>query len=159
MVVTINTDASFNKKHQIGSYAFWIVSNMGRIQHSGILRSSISRSEISEFQCIINAVHVLGILGWGNIEHIIINTDCLNVIHLISGDETNIKYHKLEWGLALVKQFNKTLAKNKLGKAKIDMRHVKSHGTIDSKRTFVNNWCDKSAKEMMGRKIRETEKK
>jgi ribonuclease HI len=150
MIVTINTDASFNVKHQIGTFAFWIVSNEGRIQQSGVLRRTVSRPEIAEFKCVINAVHVLGSQRWAGIKKIIINTDCLNVIHLLNKDKKKIaKYHLASWGSNLVNQFYITLSKHHLTKAEIEFRHVQSHVEITSSKIFVNDWCDKAAKEMM----------
>lgn len=158
MIVTINTDASFNFKHQIGSYAFWITSDMGRVQQSGLLRKKVSRAEIAEFRCIINAVHVLGLQNWKNIKKIIINTDCLNVIHLLKKDKINIKKYALaSWGTYLTIIFFTALRNHKLIKIPIEYRHVESHVDITDKRTYVNDWCDKAAKEVIRKQIHKLE--
>lgn len=158
MIVTINTDASFNAKHQIGSYAFWIKSDMGRVQQSGLLRRQVSRPEIAEFRCIINAIHVLGLQNWKDIKKIIINTDCLNVIHLLKKDRKNIqKYSLASWGSYLTTVFYEMIRKQKLDKIPIEYRHVQSHVNITDKKTFVNDWCDKAAKAVIRTQIHKLE--
>lgn len=147
MIVTINTDASFNHRHKIGAYAFWIVSNQGRLCQAGPLKDKCDRPEVAEFRCIINAIYALGKMQMTGITRVIINTDCLNVIHLIKNDCANIrKYKLLQWSGNLVKRFNKTVTAAKLEGAQIDLRHVRSHISTETSRQWVNDWCDKAAK-------------
>ena len=67
MIVTVNTDASYSPGAERGSFAFWIVSNSGRVQMSGMLKNRVGRPEQAEFQCIINAVHILIQQDWKKI--------------------------------------------------------------------------------------------
>ena len=158
MIVTINTDASFHPKHKIGGYAFWIVCDEGRFSHSGILRKEVDRPEIAEMKCIINAIYILGILNFKTIEKIIVNTDCLNAIHLFKKRKSSIKKYELEWGLDLANDLTNQLAKSKLSKVTIEFRHIKSHQHTDTKRNWVNNWCDKAAKKQLWGKINSEKK-
>ena len=150
MIVTINTDASFSKLYQKGTYAFWIVSNHGRITRSGTLRKPCSRPEVAEFKCIINAMHKLAESNWEGITRVIINTDCLNVIHLMQGNKKMIKrWRLLSWGHDLLVKYDDMMLSYKesfLKDATIEHRHVKSHVSTDSKKQWVNDWCDKEAK-------------
>lgn len=147
MLVTINTDASFAPAHERGSYAFWIVCNEWKVTHHGMLRKKILRPEIAEFMCIINALQVTCKKNTGNVHHMIINTDCLNVIHLLSKNKKAIKRWGLEkWGTPYVKKFHSVLHEHGMSKIKIEYRHVKSHTGIGDKRSYVNEWCDTEAK-------------
>lgn len=147
MIVTINTDASYHPYFKVGAYAFWIISNEGRICHSGSLKKKINRPEQAEFKCIINAFHVLGKQRYKNISKIIVNTDCLNVIHLVQGNKEAIqKYRLASWGNHLVTELFLTKRKFNLQKIECEFRHVKAHADTESKRTWVNDWCDRQAK-------------
>lgn len=96
MVVTINTDAAYHSKYKVGAFAFWIVSNLGKIMQSGPLKSGeIKSSTEAEIQCILNALYALGTQKWLNITKIVINTDSLNSIHLLSGDVIAINKYNL----------------------------------------------------------------
>jgi len=158
MNVTINTDASFSKQYNRGTYAFWIVSNRFVIQRAGILRKKCSRPEIAEFRCIINAIHVLGKQNCVGIKKIIINTDCLNVIHLINKDKSAIaRYRLASFGSMLVFRFEEVIRSHKLHKIPIEIRHVRSHTGVDDARSYVNEWCDTEAKAQMNILINQLE--
>lgn len=153
MLVTINTDASFNHKHKVGTYAFWAVCNDWRIQKCGVLRDLAERPEDAEMKCIINAVHtVMGQAG-RKPTRLIINTDCMNAIHVLSGDGGMISKYRLARFKPLRQKFNKII-----GGIKVEFRHVKAHNDTDTARTWVNDWCDQRAKEMMNKKLAEINK-
>ncbi len=151
MIVTINTDASFNFEENRGSFAFWIVCNKGKLAKSGMIRRKCSRPEKAEFRCIINAVYCLSKADITGITKIIINTDCLNVIHLVKGNKKAIqKYGLASWGNDLVSRLSFLMMEKNLRKATIEMRHVKSHQSTSTAREWVNDWCDKEAKKQLG---------
>ncbi len=159
MIVTINTDASFSWSEERGSFAFWIVSNSGKVAMSGMLRKRLHRAEQAEFQCIINSLHVLINQNWKNIEKIIINTDCLNVIHLLKNDKKAIeKYRLRSWGNHLVLEFTRMRARH-LGRVPMEIRHVKAHQEISSAKQWVNDWCDTEAKKALMKFINSKVKK
>ncbi len=150
MIVTINTDASFSPSEKRGSFAFWIVSNSGRVATSGMLRKKVLTPSEAEFQCIINAIHTLVNQNWKNIDKIIINTDCLNVIHLIKNNQKAIKRYGLrKWGKYLVDKFTNIVYKSSLRKVPIEFRHIKAHVSTETTKQYVNDWCDKEAKKQL----------
>lgn len=157
MIVTINTDASFSNKYKRGAYAFWIVSDKGRILKSGPIRNACHDSSDAEMRCIINALHVVSsdpeLNKPGNL--IIINTDSMNAIHVLTGD----KWAKRRYGLNKKGYIHLIQAEfQKVGKKLsrdivLSLRHVKSHTGLGDRRSYVNEWCDKAAKEEMGKII------
>lgn len=154
MIVTINTDASWHNETKYGSYAFWMVSNAGKVQHSGALRNKCARPETAEFRCILNAIEVLGRMKWPNVQRVVVNTDCLNVIHVIKNDTRAIKKYGLAtWGAKLMTEYNLLLMKHGMNKKEFDFRHVKAHTSTESKREYVNQWCDDKAKEALMKKL------
>ena len=146
MIVTINTDASYSHRHKRGSYAFWIISNQGKIARSGMLKRICHRPEVAEFMCIINAIHALSISGWVNIEKVVINTDCLNVIHLLVGRNFEIRQYRLGFGKQYVAKFKQIVNNSTLKSIPKNIRHIKSHQEIKTPKQWVNDWCDREAK-------------
>lgn len=148
MILTINTDASFNRRKEVGTYAFWIVCDEFKLKMSGALRKKCTRPEIAEYQCLINALHVaFKMPRKRKITRLIVNTDCLNVIHLAMEHKVAIKAYKLDnWGRHLTIKFHKMLESNGISKNQLDMRHIKSHQHTDTSRNWVNQWCDDAAK-------------
>ena len=151
MIVTINTDASFRHDHKVGSYAFWITSDKGRIKKSGILKGKQDNPIEAEFKCILNALYTLGKLGYEDIDKIVINTDALQVIDYIKSNKqkTNKRGNPKSsdfnsWRYLLLMQYNEYVKKFGF-KGKIDLRHVKAHTQNTDSRSFVNKWCDKEA--------------
>jgi ribonuclease HI len=151
MNVTINTDASFSNKHKVGTYAFWIVSNLGRITMAGPLNKQCTDSTDAEMKSILNA---LTAVSWNQelmakAKTIYVNTDSMNAIHLFNDDKEAVKKFRLKSHNHLVVKFKllKTLFTGKT----IFFSHVKAHHDTDSKRSWVNDWLDTAAKEEMGR--------
>lgn len=153
MVITINTDASFSEKYSLGTYAFWIICNKFKVLKSGVLRKKVKRPEVAEFRCIINAIHVALNQDCKDASLIIINTDCLNVIHLINKDRHAIQKYRLQsWGSFLCMEFESLLTRHQF-KGKVEFRHVRAHTGISDKRSYVNEWCDSEAKKMLQSEI------
>ena len=147
MNVTINTDASFSKKHKRGSFAIWIVSHLGTVRKSGMLRTTTAEPWHAEMKAIVNALALLDKQKWIGIRKIFINTDCLNAIHCFTNDAENIQ----RWGLnrkssKKIRAQYAEVAKH-FSYAVIDFRHVKAHTATKDQRTWVNSWCDQMAKE------------
>jgi len=153
MIVTINTDASFHPKHKIGAYAFWIVSDAGRVMHSGAFKEQVNSSCSAEMRCIINALHTLIAQGWVLIDKIVINTDSLNSIHVFTNDKTNIIKHNLKWASDMRGLFNNIKFNSPLRNTPIVFKHIVSHQDNATKRAWVNQWCDDKAKEQLWKKI------
>lgn len=156
IIVTVNTDASFSRVHEIGTFAFWIVCNEFKILKSGILRKKVFRPEMAEFKCIINALHILFNEDLSMVNKVIINTDCLNVIHIMTNNKMAISQYRLNnWGNGMMVIVMDMCKKKGFDFKKIEMRHVKSHTGIGDARSYVNEWCDKEAKRMLRIKLTE----
>lgn len=144
MLATINTDASYSKLTKQATFAFWIKTDKYTIKRSGVIKSLCDTSTEAELKCIINAIYTIS--EQTGITEIILNTDSLNSIHILTKDIKNIRKYSLHWGDKYLK-----MAESIIKNIKIDYRHVKAHNDTDSSRTYVNDWCDKAAKEEMGK--------
>lgn len=153
MIVTINTDASYHSIHRVGAFAFWIVCNRGRVLNCGALKNEIKGAKTgateAEVQSIINAIYTLKKQQWDNITKVIINTDSTNAIAILTKNIPEIQKWKLQWGGPLRDVYNKI----KVNLPEIEFRHIKAHKTTDTAKSWVNDWCDKKAKEMLWTKI------
>lgn len=158
MNVTITTDASYSKKHNRGTYAFFITSNLGRTSQSGVLRKKCSSPSEAEFKCIVNALVFLSQQTWfDKVKNVYVNTDSMNAIHVWNHDLKSIK----RYGITKLKKmmFSPRVQVRSLYKGKkIELRHVKAHVGTDTKREWVNDFCDKAAKTEMGILIDKLEK-
>lgn len=147
--VTINTDASHHPKHNVAAFAFWIVSDYGRITQCGPIKEIKQKgrhaSTEAETKSIINGFHVLKNSNWTGISKIIVNTDNTNAIAILTNDKFKIKKYSLQWGGQLRHAFNQLIPK----KCDIEFRHVPAHKNTDTPKAFVNDWCDKQAKLML----------
>jgi len=159
MNVTVTTDASFSKKYNFGSYAFWITSNLGRIQRSGVLRDSLADSSQAEMKAICNALFFIFKHQeelYMKATNIYINTDSMNSIHLFTGDKKMIrKYHLLN-RKSDKKIFEKFIYIEKLyhlRNKKIIFRHIKAHDGTATPDKYVHDWADQAAKAALQTKL------
>lgn len=154
-IVTINTDASFSYNHNKASFAFWIVSDYGKLCKYGVLKGHTKTPTHGEFKCIVNALHCLFVYLKWPITKIIINTDSMNSIHLLKNDKVALrKYHigknQFKDELCAWHSINGRYISKKI---KIEFRHVKAHTDSTSARSWVNQWCDTNAKEVLRKEL------
>jgi len=149
MIVTINTDASWHSGFKVGAFAFWMVSNEGKVLHSGALKGKCNNPTECEIKCIINAIYTLNKQKWSGITRVIINTDATNAIAILNNDKIAIEKYNLKWGGVFRSKFNEL--KQKL--PHIEFRHIKAHTTTETAKSWVNDWCDKNAKKMLWEQI------
>ena len=139
--VTINTDASFHPEFKIGGYAFYIISDLFKIQKGGEFKTNPMNSTDAEIMCIGNAIATL--LSQKELPHsdwLIINTDSKYGIEII-------RKQKSELGKSVFRLWQKLI--HKLKSKNNQFRHVKAHSGKDDARSHVNEWCDKTAKNWM----------
>lgn len=139
--LTINTDASYCSEHKVGGYAFWIKSERLTIKQSGAFKVSPDSSNDAELKCILNALHsVLNRKTLPTITTIRINTDCQGAIDKIKRNRDAISICINRY----IQQINDVT-----GATELQIKHVKAHTLAQDSRSWVNEWCDIQAKEMM----------
>ncbi len=149
--LTINTDASFHQNYKVGTYAFYIVCDLFKIQKGGIFKKKVDSPEVSEMMAIGNAIAMLSShKELPKVDWLIINTDCLNGANKIKKGNTPLGHQIHGMLMRLVK---------KIGATKFELRHVRAHNGKPDARSFVNDWCDKEAKRWMGVKLKELKTK
>ena len=145
MNVTINTDASHirYKKMNFAGFAFWIVCNGVRIKRHGPLKNSPKDANIAECKCLGNAFHVV-LNKYTGIKLLVINTDSDTCIKRLAKSSKNLKgdYSDCFYQTKIILE---KIVKNNPG-IKVRFRSIKSHQHKESKRNWVNDWCDKKAR-------------
>lgn len=149
MLVTINTDASFSYSLKMGTFAYWITCNLGRIKRSGVLRGKTSDPTQAEMKCIVNALHDLSTNEEASksIKKIIVNTDSLNSIHIFTDNtEAKLRYNLVQQKYSMVRGMYRKIKEEKFAGVNIIFCHLRSHQHTDTSANWVNQWCDDNAK-------------
>lgn len=148
--VTCNTDAGYFTRDKVGSYAYWIKATGLHLHGSGLFKNKCAGPWQAEMQAMINALHVLKQAKPPPIIRFIFNRDNINAR---SGSKGNHLRQDLKEAIAWFKKD----AIERLGidefrrltvnqKNYAEFRHVKSHDNTDTKRNWVNDWCDRQCK-------------
>lgn len=139
--ITINTDASYCRKTKVGGYAFYIRSDSFKLQKGGAFREKVESPIDAETMAVCNALYVLlNEYHLPKVNFIVINTDCTGVIDRI---EKRKEDYITRYLLQLIDELKKITGCN------VRVKHVKAHVNIKDSRSYVNDWCDKTAKTYM----------
>lgn len=143
-LVTVFTDASFDHKTKAGGYAVWIKASWGRLQHWGRLRMKADTSQVAEAAALVNGICLAARkMDMRPGDTIVAVSDCKNAIDMLRHGQGWSKQKR-----ALVEMVrSETRARG----INVVFRHVKAHTGGTDARSWVNDWCDKRARE--GRKM------
>lgn len=143
MRATVISDASFcnqNKARPLGGWAAWVrVDGWGcPIKGYGTIGDKrLKRSTDAEVMAALNGIWLARRYGG---RDILLRSDCMAVIDLMYGRVR--KQHLVDiWASAL--------AREDMQGIRLRGQHVKGHGVIHSAATWVNDWCDRNAKNAM----------
>lgn len=129
---TIVCDASWCPETEIGAWAAWIVCEDVRHQQWGVFKEPCSTSNEAEIKAAINGLHFAK-SKFANVARYHLVVDCKGVIYCIEKRD--------KWWKVMSEIVDNT---------DITAKHVRGHRRSNgSKRTWVNNWCDKKARATM----------
>jgi len=132
-VITITTDAWYNPRTKIGTYAYRIRWDNLLLKWNWIFKQlQINWSTCAERWAIRVALYILN-QNAQDFDLLIINRDNINA----NKKDFNKEMVVLLWTINK-KYWSK--------KRKIDLRYIKSHSWTKEKRTYVHNWCDEACK-------------
>lgn len=139
MRATVITDASWCQYTGAGGWAGWIRcdGNSGPIKAHGILKAPVTSSTLAEVMAAANGVWVAASQG---ATAILIQSDCMAVIHLVQKQTKNPQ---------LLAVWKRLVEFPELAGCVISARHVKGHAPIKDARGWVNHWCDSHARKHM----------
>lgn len=160
MILTINTDASYHPKTKAASYAMWLVSDQGRLTYSKRFNQVMIDCHHAEMAAIVNALHMAtnsGKYDFNQFHKIVINTDSAMVMRIFAsmvpaGSKRSkpLKNFPVQYIECRNKFFDLMryhgFRMNSNTKT-FEFRKVKAHVEITDKRTYVNDWLDKAAKQ------------
>lgn len=139
---TVICDASYyrprnGKKIGVGGWAAWIrVDGLAEaLKYHGELKVPVPGSTQAEVRAALNGVWLARRAG---AEGVLIRSDCMSVIDLINGKGKSGSPVYEEWRQAFLRE----------DMSGLDVRgvHVKGHGLIKCRATWVNDWADRMAK-------------
>lgn len=150
-LVTINTDASFNKG--VGAYAYWIETPTQTIKDSGLLDSSIQDPTTAELYGFEKALHrAYDEVGEDDDIYFTAFCDNLFVVRILNG-QTDIaeSYPWIEESQIRMAQ----MVMRQIPPHRIKAHYVKPHKIrVITEPERANLWCDFHAKEMVRRELR-----
>ena len=153
--VTVNTDAGFSYKYQIGTYAFWIKGTGKHLHGSGVFKEKhkgpMHKGPYEmEIKAIINALAVIKKTDHPPIIGFIFNRDNIYAKSRKNGDALqkllyqHIRHFRKDAEKRLgLKAF---MAATRKQKEYAQFRYVKAHNGTPDKRSYVNDWCDRQCK-------------
>jgi len=160
MLVTVNTDCSYHPYFKVGSYAFWVVSNEFKIKKSSIFKEpEMKSSDEAEIKSILNAVW-LTLRQSNSISKLVINTDSQNAIYVFTDNRKMCRKYRLGKFKKYRQKYNDICRKYRKRsgvdiKTNNEFRKVLAHDNTDESRNWVNDWCDRKAKEELWNYINE----
>lgn len=134
----IFTDASFNCREHLASYAFVVTLNGKEARYADHFTFRVDSSTDAEMLAFAHAINFLLSKNWPkNVRCMTIFMDNKRAIEQITkqtpgiGMKTNIQWQRLI---------------DKLGSKENVMKHVKAHTDEKGRRFLLNEWCDKHAR-------------
>ena len=142
---TVLTDASYCPRTQIAGWAGWIkIDGQEAIRRYGPLKATkVAGSAEAEMYAVLNGIWIALQAG---AEAILVRTDCDAVIKAATISGGRGKLGKL---------WHEATQRPDLKPARLEFRHIKGHGEIKCRASWVNDWCDKHAKKAMKEARRE----
>jgi hypothetical protein len=133
-IITINTDASFSNEYKFWTYAYWIKWDWFFYKGSWVFKQLLKWSTDAEVKAIAVAFWILQEQKH-DFDFLIINRDN------IFANKTALKNYIKKLKDILKKEYWKRIRK-------VQFRHIKAHtGDLSTAKSYVNDWCDRSAKE------------
>lgn len=132
-LITINTDASYCQKTKIWAYAYWIKWDWFFYKWSGVFKEECKWSTYAEERAVMVAIWILKSKK-RDFDTILVNRDCRGVWY-----RGELKGILDEYKRELKKEYWKK-------KRIVKFIWVKWHSNWETRRQYVNNWCDMRAK-------------
>lgn len=137
------TDASFDHETKAAGWAAWAVHDGGRKFGSGNFKIEPASANEAELLAAANGIAIATTLA-SEFHTVHLVTDSLYVIGRLTSKKKKLKLSSFD---KMVK--NKVFNLLKPHGAQLIARHVKGHSKVNDKRSYVNRWCDRRAKQAM----------
>lgn len=146
--ITVITDASYDMDYLVGGYAFYIYSDMFKINKVGVFLNNPESSVKAEILGLENAMIVLKNLPEykGN-EQIVIMCDCVPAIHKVQNPDCNIS-----------RRANKVWRSLRSRRGTVTLRHIEGHSNKNHGNYKSQKWCDINARKAMRNRINQLKK-
>lgn len=144
--ITIATDASCHAKLKLAAWACYIRTPKGVTKLAGAFKSSVPGSYQAETFAVANALVIANQIADLTKHKLVLYSDSKSVLKFGKTKAGNVKKRDVERSKIIEQQIMPYLSRA----ISWQLRHVPSHtGRRDLKRFYMNNWCDKAAKQAM----------
>jgi ribonuclease HI len=147
MLITMFTDASYNDKIQVGTWACWAKAQGETYRYCGVLRGTIGNVNESELAAVANG---LAKLHKDRViverSRLIIQSDSKTALNAISK-----RHYHTPYGASVITFIDDMHKRLSLS---FDLRHIKAHSGRATSRAAVNRWCDLQCRRLMRSLVR-----
>ncbi|MBS7790284.1 hypothetical protein KTR66_09770 [Roseococcus sp. SDR] len=143
-LVTLFADASWCPETRLGAWAAWWKIDGPAFTHSGVFRAAVPDSTTAEACALANGLHLLaGRHDLPRGTRIIAQTDCLGAIRILNGEPLRRMPSQAVAARSLVEGITR------LQQLRVQWRHVPGHQGGRTRRSWVNEWCDTTARALL----------
>lgn len=164
MKISIFTDASIEFTRGAGGFAFYIGCVNGKLQKSGILKTTTTNIALAELHCIANALYTLKHSKFEPIGKVWVFTDNAASAYILENYSRGFKESELRSVVEEIRFLAMEICLRE-GKSIREVRtiftfqHIKAHTGKKDRMSEINAWCDKNAKMYMKRSLNKLNKK
>lgn len=133
---TVHADASF--KDGRGSWAAWVKTSAGRVVRSGACPEYVRNSGHAELAAVFAGIH-LAVSAFPHTTAILVRSDCRAALH-------NLAHRASPSSDPAVQRLRERI-RTALGDRHVRIKWVKGHRGGDTVESWVNNACDRLARE------------
>lgn len=137
---TVLTDASYCPFTRCGGWAAWVNGDhmQAAAKHSGRIHAvGMPSSTDAEVYAALNGVWLARHYG---ATHILLRTDCKAVLYLADGTAKSER---------LISVWSQAISREDMSGIYLRVTHIRAHGEIKCRASYVNDWCDRRAKAAM----------
>lgn len=136
--ITVHADASYNPKTREGGWAVWVRGGGGRIVSSGPCPDYVANAHHAELAAIYAGIH-LAVKKFPEVTAILVRSDCQPALH-------NLQNLQVPNRNAVIERLRVKICEA-AGPRLIKTKWVRGHDSGNTRESWVNNACDRMARE------------
>lgn len=137
--IKVSTDASYDAKFGIGTWAYWITIDDEHLKASGVFKQKLPNSSVAELLAIERALRRVDLERPLRLSvKLTISTDSMWAIHALMGQVRKSP------NIALTKA-----VRHSARGYEMLFKHVKAHTYAQDEESIINEWCDQEAKRLL----------
>lgn len=137
MIVTLFTDASFDPRYNIATWAAWAKTDRQTERAAGAFRTPVSGVNAAELGAIANGLHMVVMrLRPEPLSTVLIESDSMHALGIVRGMQYRMQSDEITFR-AFIMRFSQQYG------LILRTKHVKGHRGNRDARAAVNSWCNR----------------